>query len=71
MASLFFAVKTGHIMKTNMILKGVFTVKKLLLVTLIGMALAINVYGIIKGFMVDEVKEIDHIEETTITVYVE
>ena len=71
MASLFFAVETGHIMKTNMILKGVFTVKKLLLVTLIGLAFAMNVYGIIINFMNDEVEEVDHIKETTITVYVE
>ena len=71
MASLFFAVETGHIMKTNMILKGVFTVKKFLLVILIGMAVAINVYGIVKDFMVDEVEEVNHIEETTIAVYVE
>ena len=45
--------------------------KKFLLVTLIGMALAIYVYGIIEKFTVDEVKEVDHVEETTITVYME
>ena len=45
--------------------------RKFLLVTLIGMALAINVYGIVQDLMVEEVKEIDHISETTVTVYME
>lgn len=45
--------------------------KKFLLVLLIGMALAINLYGFVKGFMAEDVKEIDHIKETTITVYME
>lgn len=45
--------------------------KKFLLVTLIGMSLAIYLYGIINQYMVEEVEEIDHIDETTITVYVE
>jgi hypothetical protein len=45
--------------------------RKLLVVALIGMALAMNVYGFVKDFMVEEVKEIDHISETTITVYME
>lgn len=45
--------------------------KKFLLVTLIGMVLAINVYGIVKELMVEEVKEVDHIKETTVTVYME
>lgn len=45
--------------------------RKFLLVTLIGMALAINVYGFVKDFMVEEVDEINHIEETTMTVYME
>lgn len=45
--------------------------RKLLVVALIGMALSINVYGFVKDFMVEEVKEIDHISETTITVYME
>lgn len=45
--------------------------RKFLLVTLIGMALIINMYGIVKEFMVDEVEEIDHISETTMKVYVE
>lgn len=45
--------------------------KKFLLVTLIGMVLAIDVYGIINEYVNSSVKEIDHIEETTITVYTE
>ena len=45
--------------------------KKLLLVVLIGMALAFNIFGLIKQFTVEEIEEIDHIEETTIMVYVE
>lgn len=43
--------------------------KKLLLALLIGMVLAMNLYGIVKEFVID--REIDHIEETTITVYME
>lgn len=45
--------------------------KKLLLVVLIGMVLAIDVYGIVNEFMVEEVEEINHIEETTTIVYME
>lgn len=46
--------------------------RKFLLVTLIVMALAIYVYGIVNKFiMVEDVKEINHIEETTTTVYME
>ena len=45
--------------------------KKLLLVVLIGMVLAIDVYGFVNGFMIEEVEEINHIEETTTTVYME
>lgn len=45
--------------------------KKFLLVTLIGMVLAIDLYAFVKWITVDEVKEVDHIKETTITVYVE
>ena len=51
--------------------KGVFTVRKFLLVTLIGMAFVIYLYGIVNKFMVEEVNEIDHIKETTVTVYME
>ena len=45
--------------------------RKFLLVTLIGMALAIYVYGIVDKSVVEEVKPIDHVEETTMMVYVE
>ena len=51
--------------------KGVFTVRKFLLVTLMVMAMAIYLYGIVNKLMVEEVKEIDHIEETTTMVYME
>lgn len=45
--------------------------KKFLLVVLIGMVLVMNLYGIVNKFMVEEVEEIDHIKETTMTVYME
>lgn len=45
--------------------------KKFLLVVLIGMVLAISLYGFVNEFMSEEVEEIDHIKETTITVYME
>ena len=45
--------------------------KKFLLVTMIGLVLAMNLYGIVNQFMVDDVEEIDHIKETTVTVYME
>ena len=45
--------------------------KKFLLVVFIGMVLAINIYGIVNEFMVDDVEPVDHIAETTETVYVE
>lgn len=45
--------------------------KKFLLVLLIGMVLAMNLYGIVKEFMIEEVNEIDHIKETTTIVYME
>lgn len=45
--------------------------RKFLLVTLIGIALAIYLYGIWNKFMVEVEKPIDHIEETTIAVYME
>lgn len=51
--------------------KGVFTMRKFLLVTLMSMALAIYLYGIVNKLTVDEVKPVDHIEETTVTVYME
>ena len=45
--------------------------KKLLLVTMIGLVLAMDLYGIASDFMKDEVEKVDHIVETTIAVYVE
>lgn len=46
--------------------------KKFLLVVFVGIVLAINIYGIVNKLMVnEEVKEIDHIVETTVTVYME
>lgn len=45
--------------------------KKFILVLFIGMALALDIYGLVNEFMVKDVNEIDHIEETTITVYME
>ena len=45
--------------------------KKFLLVTMIGLVLAIDLYGIVNQFMIDKNEEIDHIKETTIAVYVE
>lgn len=45
--------------------------KKFVLVVFIGIVLAINLYGIVSKLMAEEVEEIDHIEETTVTVYTE
>ena len=46
--------------------------KKFLLVTMIGLVLSMNLYGIVNQYMIDDgVQEIDHIKETTTTVYVE
>ena len=45
--------------------------KKFLLVTMMGLVLAMNLYGIINQFMTEEVEEVDHIKETTVTVYME
>lgn len=45
--------------------------KKFLLVVLTGMVLAMNLYGFVCDFMINEVEEIDHIKESTITVYME
>lgn len=45
--------------------------RKFLLVILIDMVLAIYLYGIVNELMIEEVKTIDHIEETTTTVYME
>jgi ABC-type Na+ efflux pump permease subunit len=52
------------------ILEGL-AMKKFLLVILIGMVLAINVYGFVNEFMTKQAKEVNHIEETTTMVYVE
>lgn len=45
--------------------------KKFLLVTMMGLVLAMNLYGMINQFMTEEVEEVDHIKETTVTVYME
>lgn len=45
--------------------------KKFLLVVLMGMVLVMNLYGIVNKIMKEEVNEIDHIKETTVTVYME
>lgn len=45
--------------------------KKFLLVLLIGTVLVMNLYGIVNKFMDDEEVEVDHIAETTVTVYME
>lgn len=45
--------------------------KKFLLVTMIGLVLAMDLYGIVNQFMTEDVKEIDHVKETTVTVYME
>jgi hypothetical protein len=45
--------------------------KKFLLVVFIGMVLAINIYGFVNEIMIDAIKEVDHIEDTTIAVYME
>lgn len=45
--------------------------KKFILVVFIGMVLALNLYGIVTKLMVDDVKEIDHVKETTTIVYME
>ena len=45
--------------------------KKFLVVILAGMVLAMDIYGFVNQFIKDEVKEVDHIKESTVTVYVE
>ena len=46
--------------------------KKFLLVIFIGMALVMDIYGIVNEYLIDsELTEIDHIAETTTIVYVE
>lgn len=45
--------------------------RKLLLVVLIGMALGMSIYGLIEDYQNGQIEEVDHIEETTTTVYME
>lgn len=45
--------------------------KKFLLVVFIGMVLGMSVFGAIEEYENGQVKEIDHIEETTTAVYME
>ena len=45
--------------------------KKFILVVFIGIVLAINLYGLMNKLMTEYIKEIDHVAETTITVYME
>ena len=45
--------------------------RKFMLVIMIGMALAIYLYGVVNSFLQDDVNEVNHIEETTTMVYVE
>ena len=45
--------------------------KKFLLVTMIGLVLAMDTYGFVNQFMLEDVQEIDHVKETTVTVYME
>ena len=45
--------------------------KKFILVIFIGMVLAIDLCGIVDKYMNDKIEEVDHVEETTVTVYME
>ena len=45
--------------------------KKFLLVTMIGLVLAMDIYGIVNQIMINDIQEVDHIKETTFTVYME
>ena len=45
--------------------------KKFLLVVLIGMVLALYIYGVVTNLMAEKEEQINHIEETTTMVYVE
>lgn len=45
--------------------------KKFLLVIMIGMVLAMDLYGFVGELMDDSIKEVNHIGETTIRVYME
>jgi len=59
--------------KTNVIFEEVFTVRKFLLVVLIGMVLALDVFGVVKevvSYIEEQNQEIDTNPAGTITVYV-
>lgn len=45
--------------------------KKFLLVVLIVMVLAMNLYGFVEEYMTEKPEEFDHIKETTYEVYIE
>lgn len=45
--------------------------KKFLLVVFIGAVLTTNLYGCVNSLLIDEIDEVDHIAETTTTVYME
>lgn len=45
--------------------------KKFLLVTMMGLVLAMDLYGFVRQYTVENIQKIDHIKETTITVYME
>ena len=59
--------------KTNVIFEEVITVRKLLLVVLIGLVLALDVFGLVQevvSFIEEQTQEIDTNPPRTITVYV-
>ena len=45
--------------------------KKFLLGTMIGLVLAMDLYGIVNQYMINKLDNVDHIKETTTTVYME
>ena len=45
--------------------------RKFILVLFVGLVLALNLYGIVNECVIKELKEVNHIEETTIKVYME
>lgn len=49
----------------------VVTMKKFLLGTMIGLVLAMDLYGIVNQYMINKLDNVDHIKETTTTVYME
>lgn len=64
------ASNTSYYEKLLQTLEGS-TVKKFLLVTMIGLVLVMDLCGIVNELMKDEIKDVDHIKETTIAVYME